>query len=108
MVLDTGRAVTEERRLVDPGPRGVLWDAQGEMHLTQHLRIPAAPMEQATSGGTASSPREGHLISGIREGMARNVIGLKQARQGLGRAGWLVPQPEGPAAGQLLENARYF
>lgn len=76
--------------------------------MTPHLRIPAAPMKQAISGRTAfSTPGEGYLISVIREGIARELTELKQARLGLGQAGWLVLQPGGPVAVQLLENARY-
>ena len=57
--------------------------------MTPHLRIPAAPMKQAISGRTAfSTPGEGYLISVIREGIARELTELKQARLGLGQAGW--------------------
>lgn len=81
---------------------------QGEVHVDSASENSCCPYGAGYSGRTASSPREGHLVSVIREGLVRNVTGLKQARQGLGQAGWLVPQPEGPAADWLLENARYF
>lgn len=79
VILDTGRAVTEEMRLVHPGPRGVLWDAQVKMHFDSASENSCCPYGTGYfRRNCLFSWRRSYFV--IREWLARNVIGLGQAR----------------------------